>query len=116
MNIQIKRAYDEPSSSDGHRVLVDRLWPRGVTKEKLKSSEWYRDVAPSTELRNWFGHDPVKWEGFQAKYLTELKKSNIPAQILADAKGQSTLTLLYGAKDTEHNQAVVLKNYLETLH
>lgn len=115
MKINIKRAYDESTPDDGYRALVDRLWPRGVKKELLKLDEWCKDIAPSTELREWFSHDPAKFSKFGAKYQTELKASDLPNELLKRAKGHKTLTLVYSAKDTEHNQAVVLKQYLEQL-
>lgn len=115
MNIQLKRAYDEVSPNDGYRALVDRLWPRGVKKENLHLDKWYKDIGPSTELRVWFGHEPEKFPGFKDKYLAELASSELPKQLLLDAKNSSTLTLIYSAKDTEHNQAVVLAEYLKSL-
>lgn len=111
--IQIKRVYDAASKSDGYRVLVDRIWPRGVSKEEAQLDEWQKDLAPSTELRKWFDHDPDKFEDFSDKYKKELKtKTEDLKELVLKAKTQ-TLTLLYGAKDTEHNQAVVLKEILE---
>ncbi len=112
MQIQIKRAYETPTPEDGYRVLVDRLWPRGLSKQKLALDEWNKDIAPSTELRKWFNHDPQKWEQFQKRYLAELKESQLGEELLKSAK-QKRLTLVYGARDTEHNQAQVLKEYLE---
>jgi uncharacterized protein YeaO (DUF488 family) len=112
MKIAIKRAYDGVADSDGYRVLVDRLWPRGVKKELLALNEWDKDVAPSGELRVWFGHDPAKFDQFRAKYEKELKTSDAPQQLLKRAAGKDTLTLVYSAKDTERNQAVVLRDYL----
>lgn len=112
MDIQIKRAYEAPSPSDGTRVLVDRLWPRGVKKEALQA-EWMKDVAPSSELREWFGHDPERWEGFLKRYYDELKTKPKAVQQLLDIAHRGRLTLVYGAKDEEHNQAAVLKKYLE---
>ena len=113
--IQIKRIYDESSSSDGIRILVDRVWPRGLSKERAGLTEWQRDLAPSTALRKWFGHDPRKWEDFRRRYRAELRR---PAQArmlhqLAERGRRNTITLLYGAADQEHNQAVVLKELLE---
>jgi uncharacterized protein YeaO (DUF488 family) len=116
--ISIRRAYDEPSSEDEYRVLVDRLWPRGRSKETLKLDQWARELAPSTELRNWFGHDPQRWEIFQQRYRTELAREEMQQQmqlLLADAKGKP-ITLVYGAKDEQHNQAVVLCDVLSQLH
>lgn len=114
MNIQIKRVYEEPNRTDGQRVLIDRLWPRGLTKEKAKVDLWLKDIAPSTQLRQWFGHDPSKWNEFKKRYHNELR-GNIPAvSKLEDLTKKGKVTLIYGAKDEEHNDAVVLKEYLET--
>jgi len=115
MEIRLKRAYDPPSPSDGYRVLVDRLWPRGVKKEALELDEWCKEIAPSTELRRRFHHDPEKFEEFTREYTGELAASDEPRKLLERAGNQQRITLVYGAKDTEHNQAVVLKAYLETL-
>lgn len=114
MAITIKRAYDKAEPSDGYRVLVDRLWPRGIKKEELALNEWCKDVAPSTELREWFAHDPAKFEEFKVRYMEELAGSNAPQQLLARADRQS-MTLVYAAKDERNNQAVVLQAYLQKL-
>ena len=111
--IKLKRAYEGPSSEDGERFLVDRLWPRGVKKEDLHVEAWLKDVAPSTELRKWFGHDPAKWDEFQRRYTAELESNSAVWQPILDAAKRGTITLVYGAKDTEHNDAVVLKNFLD---
>ncbi|WP_050727482.1 DUF488 domain-containing protein [Vulgatibacter incomptus] len=110
MSLRIKRAYEDPSPSDGYRVLVDRVWPRGKTKESVAIDVWMRDVAPSTELRKWFGHDPNRWADFRTRYLEELRHEPARALVaeLADRASRGTLTLVYGAKDEEHNQAVVI--------
>ncbi len=113
MKIRIKRAYDEPTVSDGYRVLVDRLWPRGVKKELLALDEWCKDIAPSPELRTWFDHDPAKFEEFSARYLSELDSSGVPHQLLARAKDHPALTLVYAAKNPKVNHARVLLEYLE---
>lgn len=111
--IQIKRIYDTPSKSDGYRILIDRIWPRGVSKEEAHLDDWNKDLAPSTDLRKWFDHDPEKFEDFSKKYKKELKdQTEVLKQLRQNAKDQ-TVTLLFGAKDTEHNQAVVLKEVLE---
>ncbi len=112
MKILLKRAYDEPAGTDGFRVLVDRLWPRGKRKTDLRLDEWAKDIAPSTELRKWFGHDPKRWPEFRKRYKEELKSPKL-RKMIADtveaARNHSTITLAYAAKDTEHNEAVVLQ-------
>jgi uncharacterized protein YeaO (DUF488 family) len=116
MTILIKRAYEKPSPSDGVRILVDRLWPRGIKKEALHIHQWLKDVAPSTELRQWFGHDPARWTEFQHKYSAELDKNHSALEPILDAAKKKTVTLIYGARDTEHNDAVVLRAYLQKHH
>ena len=113
MTIQMKRVYELPQSSDGKRVLIDRLWPRGLTKEKAKVDVWLKDIAPSTELRKWFGHDPAKWNEFKKCYYNELKMNSEVVTRLAEILKHGKATIVYGAKDEEHNDAVVLKEYLE---
>lgn len=111
--ITLKRVYEKPAASDGCRILVDRLWPRGLSKEKARVDLWLKDLGPSTELRKWFGHDPIRWAAFKAKYRRELKaKKPLLHEIEMHAQ-QGPVTLLYGAKDTEHNEAVVLKEQLD---
>lgn len=116
--IHVKRAYEPAAKSDGYRVLVDRVWPRGVSKEEIQIDEWAKEIAPSTQLRQWFGHDPERWAEFQKRYRAELRD---PAQqqrlrdLLAAAKSSRTITLVYSAKDEEHNQAIVLCGLLERL-
>jgi uncharacterized protein YeaO (DUF488 family) len=112
VTIQLKRVYDEPSKSDGTRILVDRLWPRGLTKEKARVDLWLKEIAPSTELRKWFAHDPAKWPEFKARYKAELKHNASQLALLKQATTRGSTTLLYGAKDTEHNEAVVLNELL----
>ncbi|MBA5607757.1 DUF488 family protein [Duganella sp. FT3S] len=112
--ILIKRAYDDASPDDGYRVLVDRVWPRGRSRATLALAQWLRDIAPSEALRKWFGHEPQRWEAFQRRYLAELQTDEQLLRmrsLLADAAGQP-ITLVYGAKDPEHNQAVVLREAL----
>jgi uncharacterized protein YeaO (DUF488 family) len=110
--IQIKRVYDPPSPKDGKRILVDRLWPRGIKKEKLKMDEWLKEIAPSDLLRKWFSHDPRKYEEFKKRYTEELEdKSEILKRIKSEAK-RRRVTILFSAKDTEHNNAMVLKELL----
>ena len=111
MTVGLKRAYEAASDSDGTRVLVDRLWPRGVTKAKARIDVWLKDVAPSTQLRKWFGHDPDKWTEFQRRYRAELKGSEALAELRKLAR-EGHVTLVYGAKDEEHNDAVVLAKLL----
>ena len=111
--IRIKRAYDTQAKEDGARFLVDRLWPRGMKKEALHVAAWCKDAAPSKELRHWFNHDPAKWKDFQRRYRGELTASPAAWQPLLDAAKQGDVTLLYSAHDTEHNNAQVLKAYLE---
>ena len=109
--IERKRIYEPYNKKDGYRVLVDRLWPRGVSKEKAHLDVWLKDIAPSTELRKWFNHDPKKWADFKKKYQVELKKNKEAVLTLKQAKKKhSIITLLYGAKDEMHNEAVVIKD------
>jgi len=111
--IRIKRVYDPSAKEDGARLLVERLWPRGMKKEALHIAAWCKHVAPSDELRRWFNHDPAKWKEFQRRYRAELSDNRAACQPLLDAAEQGNITLLYSAHDTEHNSAVVLKSYLE---
>jgi len=111
--IQLKRVYEKPSRTDGVRVLVDRLWPRGLTKEHAAVDLWLKDVAPSTELRQWFRHDPAKWKEFQARYRKELKGKKDALKQLKEKCQQHTVTLVYAARDEEHNEALVLKSVLD---
>jgi uncharacterized protein YeaO (DUF488 family) len=113
--IRIKRVYEKPMKEDGWRVLVDRLWPRGMKKEAVNVDVWMKDVAPSNSLRKWFGHKPEKWSEFEKRYRGELaKKKELLGALRKMAKDHGTLTLLFGAKDEEHNQAVVLADKLKT--
>ena len=113
MSIELKRAYDRAAETDGYRVLVDRIWPRGVTKNDLRIDLWLRDLAPSASLRKWFRHDPAKWDEFKKRYAGELEqRSDALAQLVERARA-GRITLVFGAKDTEHNNAVALKEYLE---
>lgn len=111
----LKRAYEPYDPSDGFRILVDALWPRGIEKRAAHIDLWLKEVAPSTELRKWFGHEPAKWEEFRKRYLVELKHNPEAVGVLAEHVRHGAVTLVYGAKDEERNQAVVLKEYLETL-
>jgi uncharacterized protein YeaO (DUF488 family) len=111
--IQLKRVYEPDSPQDGRRVLVERLWPRGIKKTALRLDDWIRDVAPSTPLRRWFSHDPAKWNEFQRRYSQELDQHSDAWQALVQAARRGRLTLLFSSKDVEHNNAVALKGYLE---
>lgn len=116
MNIEIKRIYEEPNDSDGHRILVDKLWPRGVSKSDAKLDKWWKEIAPSTELRKWFDHDPEKWEDFGKSYFQELEnKTDEIENFMQNIDQRKRVTLLYGAKDESHNHALVLKRFLEKL-
>lgn len=112
MKINVKRVYEKPSKSDGIRILVDRLWPRGMTKEKAAVDLWLKNIAPTTELRKWFDHDPDKWKEFQKKYHQELKKNKEQVSLLNEQMKNGVVTLVYGARDEEHNEALVLKEWL----
>lgn len=111
--LKTKRAYDPPEPSDGTRFLVDRLWPRGMKKEALEMKAWLKDVAPSPALRKWFAHDPAKWQEFQQRYRAELASNPEAWHPILDAAKEGNVTLLYSARDTEHNSAVLLKAFLE---
>jgi uncharacterized protein YeaO (DUF488 family) len=113
--IQIKRAYDKPSKKDGYRVLIDRLWPRGVTKEAAAINEWVKEIAPSTSLRKWFNHDPERWTEFQKKYKTELKKNKAVEELAGKWSDHELITFVYAGKDTEHTHALVLQQYLQQI-
>ncbi len=112
MDVRLKRAYDPAVRSDGYRVLIDRLWPRGVKKEDAKLDEWARELAPSGELRRWFGHEPDRFDEFRRRYTRELVAQDEKVRELRRRAREGTLTLVYGARDTEHNDAVVLAEIL----
>jgi uncharacterized protein YeaO (DUF488 family) len=112
VDIRLKRAYEPPSKADGTRVLIDRLWPRGVTKAEAAIDHWFRDLAPSTELRKWFGHDPALWGEFRRRYTAELMQQGEGLDRLLQIAAQGPVTLVYGARDERHNDAVVLKEVL----
>ncbi len=114
MEISIKRVYEEPKPDDGFRILVDRLWPRGLAKENAKIDVWFKSIAPSTELRKWFGHDPQKWLAFKRSYFAELDANKDALNDLLGYVRQYKVTLLYAAKDPACNHALVLKEYLAT--
>jgi uncharacterized protein YeaO (DUF488 family) len=111
--IALKRIYEDPCPEDGFRVLVERLWPRGLTKERAAVDLWLKDVAPSPELRKWFGHDPDRWEQFQERYRRELRGKKDAIQLLKQKAKEGTITLVYAARDEEHNGALVLNRYLQ---
>lgn len=116
VKIQLKRVYDPAEAGDGYRVLVDRIWPRGLTKAKAGIDQWMKDIAPSTELRKWFGHDPARWTQFRDKYTAELKDKTDLLDDLRDRARRGPLTLLYAAHDPDHNNAVVLAAALGNPH
>ena len=112
--LKLKRIYEAPEASDGYRVLVDRIWPRGVSKEKAQIDLWVKEIAPSDALRKWFGHDPERWEEFQRRYRKELQKDiALTNQLQQLEKQHGTLTLVYSARDEDHNQAVALRTFLD---
>lgn len=113
MAIHLKRAYEPSAPEDGFRILVDRLWPRGVARDAARVDLWLKEIAPSTELRKWFAHDPEKWAEFRKRYAEELDSNPAEVERLAEFVRRGTVTLVYGAKDEQHNQAVALKEYLE---
>ena len=110
---KIERIYESTASDDSYRVLVDRLWPRGISKERAALDEWNKEIAPTDELRKWFNHDPEKFPEFSRRYMKELDNNPAAAEAKNNWNKQSAVTLLYGAKDAEHNQAIVLKKWLE---
>lgn len=116
MNIQLKRAYEPAQPKDGCRILVDRLWPRGISKDSGHIDLWLKEIAPSTELRKWFGHDPAKWTEFRHRYVKELQQESESVEQIQKQAAAGKVTLVYGAKDEVHNQAVVLKEFLESKH
>lgn len=113
MKIKLKRAYEKLDKTDGTRILVDRLWPRGLTKRKANIDLWSKEIAPSTELRKRFDHDPKNWRSFRGRYQTELKHHPEQLATIRSKAKEGTVTLIYGARDQEHNEAVVLKQFLE---
>lgn len=114
LTVTLKRAYDPPGRGDGPRVLVDRVWPRGVSKERLKAVAWLKELGPSTGLRKWFGHDPARWQAFRGRYRRELAAKSALLEELAGYGRRGRLTLVFGARDPVHNQAAVIKEMLET--
>ena len=113
LKVEIKRVYEAPGRADGTRILVDRLWPRGLSKERARVDLWLKNIAPSTELRKWFSHDPSKWTKFQVRYRQELKSVADLLDVLKNMAAKGPITLLYGAKDEVHNEAVVLQSLLQ---
>lgn len=113
MRIKLKRVYEKPEESDGVRILVERLWPRGLSKNDAAVDLWLKDLAPSTELRKWFGHDPSKWNEFKKRYFAELENSRESVNELIGIMGKGDVTLVYASKDEEHNNSVALKEYVE---
>jgi uncharacterized protein YeaO (DUF488 family) len=111
--VRLKRVYEPPSAEDGTRVLVDGLWPRGLTKHAVSADLWLREAAPSTGLRRWFGHDPRRWEKFSDKYRCELRKQPAVLDLLDDLRRSTPLTLIYGARDEKHSHALVLREVLK---
>ena len=114
MSIVVKRVYEPAAKADGYRVLVDRLWPRGLKKEAVSLDLWAKELAPSAVLRKWFDHDPARWDGFRHRYATELDVLAEHWRPLAERAARHTVTLLYGARDEEHNNALALKTYLDS--
>jgi uncharacterized protein YeaO (DUF488 family) len=112
-DIYVKRVYEKPSPKDGFRILVDRLWPRGLKKEDAKIDLWCKNIAPSDELRKWFGHDPAKWDEFRRRYFRELDKLSADLSLLTDKIGKGPITLLYSAKEKIYNNAVALLEYVK---
>lgn len=113
MTICLKSVYAEPDRSDGLRILVDRLWPRGMSRERLQLDAWVKELAPSDGLRRWFGHDPEKWEEFRQRYFSELTGQEVTVASLVEKIGDRQVTLLFAAKDDQYNNAVALRDYLE---
>ncbi len=111
-HLRLKRAYEPPEAEDGVRILVDRLWPRGVSKEKAALDDWMKEIAPSTDLRKWFGHDPARWDEFQRRYKTELQEHGADLDRIRALAKTKTVTLVYSAHDEAHNDAVVLRDVL----
>jgi uncharacterized protein YeaO (DUF488 family) len=113
VSIRLKRVYEKPANADGRRVLVDRIWPRGLSKQEARIDEWLKEIAPSAKLRKWFGHDPDRWKEFKKRYAADLEDQRENVEQVARASKKRTVTLLFGAKDTRYNNAVALKKYIE---
>jgi len=112
--IRVKRIYESPDEKDGFRILVDRLWPRGLKKSSAHIDKWMKDIAPSTALRKWFNHEPEKWQTFKQRYDEELKNNAAVADLLKEINGNKNITFLYSARDEEHNQAIALQQFIKT--
>ena len=112
MTVRLKRAYEPPAKSDGTRILVERLWPRGLTKQRAAVEVWMKDVAPSPELRKWFGHDPAKWEQFKKRYWEELRHNQPALELLREDIKKGVVTFVYAARDERHNGAIALREFL----
>lgn len=112
--MKIKRVYEKPEREDGIRILVDRLWPRGLTKEKARVDVWLKDIAPSTELRKWFGHEPSRWKEFRERYREELHRNKPAVSSLQDYLKKGEVTLVYGTRDEDHNEAILLKELFDS--
>jgi uncharacterized protein YeaO (DUF488 family) len=115
MNIKIKRAYEDPEEEDGKRILVDRLWPRGLTKEKAKIDYWPKELAPSTELRRWYGHDPEKWQVFRERYFAELDAQPVLMKDLLERLRRGTATFVYSSRERRLNNAVAIRDYIDSI-
>jgi len=111
-NVKLKRAYESPAAGDGTRILIDRLWPRGISKRKAALDQWMKDIAPSAELRKWFGHDPARWEEFRRRYAEEVHHNSVLLDQLRSFARHGPVTLVYAAHDEVHNDAVVLRDLL----
>ncbi len=114
MRIRLKRVYEAPADDDGVRILVDRLWPRGISKQRASIDHWLRDAAPSAELRRWYKHEPGRWDEFKRRYFAELSSQEAVVQIIRESAARDAVTLLFAARDTKRNNAVALAEYLET--
>lgn len=111
-NVKLKRAYESPAAADGTRVLIDRLWPRGISKKKAALDQWMRDIAPSNQLRKWFGHDPARWNEFRRRYAAEVHKNPHLLEQLRSVARDGPITLVYSARDEAHNDAIVLRDLI----
>jgi uncharacterized protein YeaO (DUF488 family) len=116
MLVKVRRVYDEPDENDGFRILVDRLWPRGLSKDRAKIDLWLKDIGPSNELRKWFAHDPGKWVEFKRRYFEELGDKTELLELVLKKAGEGAVTLLYGTKNEKNNNAIALKEYIEKFH